>query len=93
MLATKSRSPGRSVGYELKNGELLRQAEEAGYDLLLTSDKNIRYQQNPSDRKIAIVVMGNQQWPDVRLHLDRIAAAINGATPGSFTEVEIPHKD
>jgi hypothetical protein len=36
------------------------------------------------------VILGNQQWPLVRLHLDKIAAAVNAATPGSFTEVEIP---
>lgn len=84
----------RQIGWhELKNGELLQQAEESGYDLLLTSDKNIRYQQNLSGRKIAIVVLTNQQWPDVRLHLERIAAAINAAKPGSYVEVEIPHKD
>jgi len=83
----------RRIGWhELKNGELLRQAEDAGYELLLTSDKNMRYQQNLSGRKIAIVVLGNQQWPDVRLHLERIAAAVNAATPGSYAEVEIPHK-
>jgi hypothetical protein len=72
---------------------LLRRAEEAGYELLLTTDKNIVYQQNLAGRKIAIVVLGNQQWPDVRIHLDRIAAAVNAATPGSYTEVEIPHKN
>ena len=84
----------RQVGWhELKNGDLLRQAEEAGYELLLTSDKNMRYQQNLSKRKIAIVVLGNQQWPDVKLHLDRIAEAVNGAVPGSYAEVEILHKD
>lgn len=83
----------RQIGWhELKNGELLRKAEDAGYDLLLTSDKNMRYQQNLSGRKVAIVVLGNQQWPDVRLHLDRIAAAVNAAMPGSFTEVDIPRK-
>ena len=49
----------RQIGWhELKNGDLLLQAEQAGYDLLLTSDKNIRYQQNLSARKIAIVVLG-----------------------------------
>ena len=49
----------RQIGWhELKNGELLREAEEAGYDLLLTSDKKIRYRQNLSERKIAIVVLG-----------------------------------
>ena len=84
----------RQIGWhELRNGELLQQAEEAGYELLLTSDKNMRYQQNLSERTIAIVVLGNQQWPDVRLHVDRIAAAVDAATPGSYTEVEIPHKD
>jgi len=83
----------RQIGWhELKNGELLRQAEEAGYEVLLTSDKNLRHQQNLSDHKIAIVVLGNQQWPDVRLHLDAIAEAVDAATPGSYTEVEIPHK-
>jgi hypothetical protein len=37
-----------------------------------------------------LVVLGNPQWPTVRLHLDRIAAAVNAATPGSYTEVDIP---
>ena len=83
----------RQIGWhELKNGELLRQAEEAGFALLLTSDKNMRYQQNLSGRRIAIVVLGNQQWPDVKLHVDRIAAAVNAATPGSYSEVEIPYE-
>jgi hypothetical protein len=71
---------------------LIKKAEEAGYELLLTTDKNIQYQQNLSDRKIAIVVLGNQQWPDVRLHLDRIVAAVNVSTPGSFAEVDIPYR-
>ena len=83
----------RQIGWhELKNGELLQQAEDAGYELLLTSDKNLRYQQNLSGRRIAVLVLGNQQWPDVRLHLDRIAAAVNAATPGSYLEIEIPRK-
>ena len=83
----------RQIGWhELKNGELLQQAEDAGYELLLTSDKNLRYQQNLSRRRIAVLVLGNQLWPDVRLHLDRIAAAVNAATPGSYLEIEIPRK-
>jgi hypothetical protein len=76
-----------------RNGKLLKRAEEAGYELLLTSDKNIRYQQNLSGRKIAIVVLGNQQWPDVKLHLDRIRAAVDGTAPRSFTEIEIAHAE
>jgi hypothetical protein len=81
----------RGIGWhELENGELIRQAEEAGYEVLLSTDKNIRYQQNLSGRRIALVVLGNQQWPLVKLHLDRIAAAVNACIPGSYTEVEIP---
>lgn len=76
--------------HDLGNGELIQQAEEAGYDMLLTTDKNIRYQQNLSSRTIAIVVLGNSQWPLVRSHLDRIAAAVNACKPGSYVEVDIP---
>ena len=74
----------------ISNGALLKLAEEAGFDLLLTTDKNVRYQQNLNDRKISIVVLGQSPWRLVRKHLDRIAAAANAATPGSFAEVEIP---
>jgi hypothetical protein len=81
----------RRIGWhELENGELIQRAEEAGYDVLLSTDKNIRYQQNLSGRKIALVVLGNSQWPVVRLHLDRIATAVSAAAPGSYTEVDIP---
>ena len=84
-------SHARKIGWhELGNGELIRQAENAGYEVLLTTDKNIRYQQNLANRTIALVVLGNSQWPQVRLHLDKIAAAVNACTPGSYVEVEIP---
>jgi hypothetical protein len=76
----------------ISNGELLTTAEAAGFDLLLTTDKNIRYQQNLKGRKIAIVVLGNSAWRMVRMHLDRIAVAVNQATPGSYVEVRIPFK-
>jgi predicted nuclease of predicted toxin-antitoxin system len=81
----------RRIGWhEMGNGELIQQAEEAGYEVLLSTDKNIRYQQNLTGRKIALVVLGNSQWPLVRLHLDKIAAAVNACTPGSYTEIVIP---
>jgi len=53
-------------------------------------DKNISYQQNLQARKIAFVVLGNQQWPTLRRYVEKVVAAINAATPGSFVEVEIP---
>jgi hypothetical protein len=82
----------QSRGWDrLNNGALLNAAEEAAVDLLLTTDRRIRYQQNLAGRKIAIVVLtGTTKWSRVRLHLERVAAAVNGATPGSYTEVEIP---
>jgi len=76
----------------LENGELLKAAEAAGFDVLVTPDKNIRHQQNLTVRTIALVVLGNPRWPVLRLHVKRVVAAVNGATPGSYTEVEIPER-
>jgi hypothetical protein len=77
----------------LVNGELIAAAEQAGFDVLLTTDKNMRYQQNLQGRKIAFIVLGNQQWPVLRNYVDRVVAAVDRATPGSYTEVEIPLKE
>ena len=75
----------------LSNGELLNAAEEAGFDLLLTTDRRIRYQQNLKVRRIGLVVLtGSTKWSRVQQHADRIAAVVSSATPGSYTEVEIP---
>ena len=70
----------------------LTQAEAEGFELLLTTDKRIRYQQNLKGRRIAIVVLGNSAWRIVRKHLDRVIEAVNAATPGSYAEVDIPFK-
>jgi len=74
----------------LKNGTLLATAETAGFDLLLTTDKNMVYQQNLSQRQISIVLLGQQQWKNLRPYVALVVDAINAATPGSYTEVEIP---
>jgi hypothetical protein len=51
-------------GWErLENGALLDMAEEAGFQLFITADKNLRYQQNLTNRNIAILVLKNAQWP------------------------------
>lgn len=76
----------------LGNGELLKAAEAAGFQVLITTDKNIRYQQNLMRRKIALVVLGNPRWPIAKRYADRIVVAVNGAAEGSYTEVEIPTK-
>ncbi len=80
-------------GWErLSNGDLIAAAEAAGFELLLTTDKNMRYQQNLKGRRIAFIVVGNQQWPVLRRYVDRVAAAVDAATAGSFAEVEIPFR-
>jgi hypothetical protein len=71
---------------------LLKTAEAAGVNSLVTLDKNIRYQQNLTLRTIALAVLGNPQWPILRLHVERVVAAVNAARPGSYTEVEIPER-
>lgn len=76
----------------ISNGELLKLAEAAGFDLLLTTDKRIRYQQNLTSRKIAILVLGNSTWRVVQLYLNRIVSAVNEASPGSYAEIDIPFK-
>ena len=80
-------------GWErLTNGDLLDAAEAAGFDLVVTADKNIRYQQNLTNRKISIVALGNAQWPVLRRYVEMVVVAVNAGTPGSCTEVEIPIK-
>ena len=73
----------------LTNGALLSVGENSGFDVLLTADKNMKYQQNLEGRKIALVVLSTPQWPVVRKNLDKIALAVNAATPGSYTQVEL----
>ena len=74
----------------LGNGELLAVAEDEGFDIFVTADKNLRYQQNLSGRRIAIIVVMDAQWPRLEPHVGRVVAAIDRAAPGSFSEVEIP---
>jgi hypothetical protein len=85
----------KAMGWEeLNNGELLRVAESPAFDVLLTTDRGIRYQQNLTGRKIAIVVLtGTTKWSRVRLHGENITAAVEAASPASYTEVLIPFAD
>jgi hypothetical protein len=74
----------------LKNGELLNAAEADGFDVLLTCDQNIRYQQNLSLRKLALVVLTSNLWPSVSNCGSAIQAAVENATPGSFQTTTVP---
>jgi hypothetical protein len=79
-------------GWErLGNGALLDEAEAAGFEIFITADKNMRHQQNLAGRKIAVIVLGNAQWPTLRRYVDRVVVALNRAKPGNYFEVEVPN--
>jgi len=83
----------KDLGWDrLENGDLLKAAEEAGFEVLVTTDKNMGRQQNLRGRDIAIVVLGNSQWRIVQRFVRRVAAAVSAATPGGYSEVEIPFR-
>jgi predicted nuclease of predicted toxin-antitoxin system len=73
----------------LQNGELLNAAEAEGFNVLVTTDKNMRYQQNLGSRKIAIVVLGKQQWLELGKYVQLVVSAINMSTPGAYLEIEM----
>ncbi len=74
----------------VSNGELLKRAEAEGFDALITTDQNLRYQQNLTGRRISIVVLMTISWPRIKSHLAIVIPAINGLLPGSYLEISIP---
>ena len=74
----------------LDNGELLKAGEAAGFDVMITSDQNIGYQQNLRGRRLALLVLGSNIWPVVRDHGATIAAKVETSTPGSYDFIEMP---
>ncbi len=72
------------AGY--KNGELVRLIDDR-FDVFLLADKNLRYQQNLSERKIAIVELPTNRWPLLKVMVGRIVAAVHTAAPGTYTIV------
>ena len=76
--------------HTLTNGELLSAAERDGFDIFLTTDKNLRHQQNPAGRAIAVIVLSSTSWPRIQRAAAEINRTIGLIQPGSFQEVEIP---
>lgn len=74
----------------LTNGELLAAAEHGGFEVMVTTDMNLRYQQNLTDRQIAIVVLSTTSWPRIRGVTDLVAEAIDRASTIKYAEVSIP---
>ena len=76
----------------LSNGDLLSAAEKAGVQILVTTDQNLRYQQNLQERRIAIVVLLSTSWPRIRLSIDAVRQAINTASVGGYVEIAIGNR-
>jgi predicted nuclease of predicted toxin-antitoxin system len=76
----------------LKNGALLNAAEEAGFDLFITADQELSYQQNLTGRKMVLVVLTTNNWEFVKAHIAGIMVAVEAARPGSYTEVNVPEE-
>jgi hypothetical protein len=75
---------------KLENGALLSAAEADGFEVFVTTDQNLGYQQNLTQRRIAVVVISTTNSPRIRAHADLVKNAIDGIAPGAFLEVAIP---
>ena len=75
----------------MKNGALLSAAEEAGFDLFITADQELSYQQNLAGRKIAVLVLSTNNWNVLQANMPEITTAINAAKSGSFAFIDIGH--
>ena len=73
----------------LTNGELLEIAEQEGYDVLITTDQNLRHQQNLSGRKLAILVFLSTSWPRIKLKINEIQRIVDGLVTGDYKELSI----
>jgi|SRR5579883_2828532 len=73
----------------LANGKLLTAAEEAGYDVLLTCDQSLRYQQNFHGRRVAVVILSTNEWLVIRQKVARLESIVEFAQPGQVIFVDI----
>jgi hypothetical protein len=71
----------------IANGELLKRAEDAGFDVFLTGDQNLSYQQNLDDRRIGIVELTKNNWPSVEPRVAEILEAIETCGIGGYKRV------
>jgi len=87
-LAPHSVSTAFEMGWaELENGDLLAAAEMT-FDAFITTDKNLRYQQNLAGRQLAILVLPTTSWPEIQKHLASVSDAVHKLKPGDFIELK-----
>ena len=74
----------------LQNGDLLRSAETEGFAAVITTDQNLRYQQNLPARRLAILVLLTTDWRLIRRHTDHVVHAVSSLAPGDYVELPFP---
>ncbi len=74
--------------HELENGDLLDVAQDKGFEVTVTADRNLSYQQNLRNRSIAIVVLPSGNWPAVKAQIVEVVRAIDNSEPGGFNELK-----
>jgi len=73
----------------LENGDLIAAAEGDGFDVIITTDQNLKYQQNLNDRSISILVLTSTSWPRIRENASSVKEALDVLEPSSSLEIEI----
>jgi len=74
----------------LQNGQLLAITEQDGFDIFITTDQNLKYQQQLTGRRLAILVLGTTSWPRIKGHGDAIRQVVEQLSPGDYYEFPIP---
>ena len=80
----------RAAGKSWRTANFSPPPKLRGFEVLVTTDRNLRYQQNLAGRKIAVVVLGQGRWTAIKQHVAEVVVAISAARPGSYTDVDIP---
>jgi predicted nuclease of predicted toxin-antitoxin system len=74
---------------QLKNGDLLDEAQDKGFEVMVTADRNLTHQQNLANRRVAIVVLPSGNWPAVKAQIVEVVQAIDESEPGGFKELKL----
>lgn len=77
---------------ELENGDLLDEAQDKGFEVMVTADRNLAYQQNLDNRRVAIVVLPSGNWPAVKAQIVQVVQAIDESEPGGFKELKLARR-
>lgn len=82
-------STAQEMGWgRVKNGELLKRAEGV-FDVFLTADQQLKYQQNLKGGKLAMLILSTNRWPKVKAKTTEIIAAIQSLRPGDYMELDL----